>query len=177
MTTLAMQAQTLTGKLVDENHQPLSYANIVLLSLPDSAFVTGSVSAEDGTFSLNATCDNRLIRVSSIGYATLYKRCMGQDLGTLQLTPDAQMLGEVVVKADLPKVRIKGDAQVTTVQGSILEQAGTGNDLLNKLPGVSADEGTVNVFGSGEAELYIIGPILSDASELDHLESDNIKRV
>ena len=121
LATLALQAQTLTGKLIDEKNQPLPYANIVLLSLPDSAFVAGCVSAEDGTFRLNAACGNRLIRVSSIGYATLYKECTGQDLGTLQLQPDAQMLGEVVVKADLPKVRLKGDAQVTTVQGSILE--------------------------------------------------------
>ena len=174
--TFAVRAQSLTGKLIDENHQPLPYANIVLLSLPDSAFVAGVVSGDDGTFTLNAACRNRLIRISSIGYTTLYKECTGQDLGILQLQPDAQMLGEVVVKADLPKVRIKGDAQVTTVQGSILEQAGTGNDLLNKLPGVSADEGTVNV-GSGEAEIYINGRKMRDASELDQLESDNIKRV
>ena len=177
LAVLATQAQTLTGKLIDEKNQPLPYANIVLLSLPDSAFVTGSVSAEDGTFSLNAACDNRLIRISSIGYATLYKRCTGQDLGTLQLQPDAQMLSEVVVKADMPKVRLKGDAQVTTVQGSILEKAGTGNDLLNKLPGVSADDGAVNVFGSGTAEIYINGRKMRDASELDQLESENIKRV
>ena len=177
LATLALQAQTLTGKLLDEKNQPLPYANIVLLSLPDSAFVTGCVSAEDGTFRLNAACDNRLIRISSIGYATLYKECTGQDLGTLQLQPDAQMLGEVVVKADMPKVRLKGDAQVTTVQGSILEKAGTGNDLLNKLPGVSADDGAVNVFGSGAAEIYINGRKMRDASELDQLESEDIKRV
>ena len=177
LATFAVRAQSITGKLIDENHQPLLYANIVLLSLPDSAFVAGVVSGDDGTFVLNSACRNRLIRISSIGYTTLYKECTGQDLGILQLQPDAQMLGEVVVKADLPKVRIKGDAQVTTVQGSILEQAGTGNDLLNKLPGVSADEGTVNVFGSGEAEIYINGRKMRDASELDQLESDNIKRV
>ena len=177
LATLATQAQTLTGKLLDENNQPLPYANIVLLSLPDSAFVAGCVSADDGTFRLNASCDRRVIRISSIGYATLYKECTGQDLGTLQLQPDARMLGEVVVKADLPKVRLKGDAQVTTVQGSILEKAGTGNDLLNKLPGVSADDGAVNVFGSGAAEIYINGRKMRDASELDQLESENIKRV
>ena len=177
LATLATQAQHLTGKLLDENNQPVPYANIVLLSLPDSAFVAGCVSADDGTFRLNAACDNRLIRISSIGYATLYKECTGQNLGTLQLTPDAQMLGEVVVKADLPKVRLKGDALVTTVQGSILEKAGTGNDLLNKLPGVSADDGAVNVFGSGAAEIYINGRKMRDASELDQLESENIRRV
>ena len=48
-------AQTVSGKLIDENKQPLPYANVVLLTLPDSTFVTGTVTAEDGTFSLNTT--------------------------------------------------------------------------------------------------------------------------
>ena len=42
---------------------------------------------------------------------------------------------------------------------------------------MSADEGTVNVFGSGTAEIYINGRKMRDATELDQLESDHIKRV
>ena len=170
-------AQTITGRLIDENKSPLPYANIVLLTLPDSAFVTGTVSADDGSFSLQAQCGDCFVRVSSIGYATLYKKCSGQDLGTLQLHPDTKMLDEVVVKADLPKTRLKGDAQVTTVQGSILEKVGTGNDLLNHIPGVSAQEGAVNVFGSGAAEIYINGRKMRNTSELGQMESDNIRSV
>ena len=41
-------AQTVSGKLIDENKQPLPYANVVLLALPDSTFVTGTVTAEFG---------------------------------------------------------------------------------------------------------------------------------
>ena len=70
-----------------------------------------------------------MVRISSIGYNTLYRAAQPADMGVIQLTTDAQMLGEVVVKADLPKTRVKGDAMVTTVSGSILENAGTGNDL------------------------------------------------
>ena len=36
---------TITGKVIDEQQQLIPYANVVLLSLPDSAFVSGSVSA------------------------------------------------------------------------------------------------------------------------------------
>ena len=177
LATFALQAQTFTGKVVDEKSQPLPYANVVLLSLPDSAFVTGTVSDESGAFTLRSEKPNFLLRVSSIGYATLYNKVEKSDMGTVQLLPDAQLLGEVVVKGDLPKVQLKGDAQVTNVQGTILEKAGTGNDLLSKLPGVSAEEGTVNVFGSGTAEIYINGRKMRNASELDQLSSDNVKRV
>lgn len=39
-------AQTLSGKLIDAEQRPVSFANIVLLSLPDSAFVAGTISDE-----------------------------------------------------------------------------------------------------------------------------------
>jgi len=38
MTGFSAQAQTISGKLVDEENRPLAYANVVLLSLPDSTF-------------------------------------------------------------------------------------------------------------------------------------------
>lgn len=172
-----LSAQTITGKLTDEQNQPLPYANVVILSLPDSAFVNGTVSAEDGSFSLNATTPDQIIRITSVGYTTVYKPVQPADLGTVRLIPDTQLLNEVVIKGDLPRTRVKGDAMVTTVTGSILEKAGTGNDLLNKIPGVSAEEGSVNVFGSGAAEIYINGRKMRDASELEQLESNNIKSV
>ena len=165
------------GRIVDEQGQPFPYVNVVLLSLPDSAYVAGAVSGDDGCFSLPASTRGRLLRASFIGYTTLYKEVAGADIGTLALQLDAQMLGEVTVRANLPKVRLKGDAQVTTVQGSVLEQAGTGNDLLNRIPGLSADEGAVSVFGSGSAEVYINGRKMRNASELDQLSSDNIRSV
>lgn len=175
--SFGLSAQTVSGKLIDENSQPLPYANVVLLSLPDSTFVTGTISGEDGSFTLGATSGNQIVKISSIGYKTVYKPTVPANLGIVQLVSDAQQLGEVVVKADLPKTRVKGDAMVTTVAGSILENAGTGEDLLNKLPGVSADDGEVRVFGAGAPEIYINGRKVRDNSELNQLSSDNIKSV
>ena len=174
---IGLSAQTVSGKLVDEKNQPLSYANVVLLSLPDSAFVSGTISGEDGFFTMEATSENQIVKISSIGYKTVYKPTSPANIGIVQLVSDAQMLGEVVVKGDLPKMQLKGDAMVTTVLGSILEKAGTGEDLLNKIPGVSAGDDEVNVFGSGTPEIYINGRKVRDNSELDRLSSDQIKRV
>ena len=174
---LCLSAQHVSGKLIDENSQPLPYANVVLLSLPDSAFVSGTVSGEDGTFTLEATSQNQIVKISSIGYKTVYKPTVPANIGIVQLASDAQLLSEVVVKADLPKMQLKGDAMVTTVAGSILEKAGTVEDLLDKLPGVSADDGEVRVFGAGAPEIYLNGRKVRDNSELNQLSSDNIKSV
>ena len=169
-------AQTISGRLVDEQNQPLQYANIVLLSLPDSTFVSGTISDEMGDFRLSKDEKGKLVRISSVGYNTLYKE-VAESLGIIPMKPDAQLLGEVVVKANLPVTRAKGDAMVTNVTGTILEKAGNANDLLDKIPNVSAGGGSVNVFGSGQAEVYINGRKMRNASELEQLSSDNIKSV
>lgn len=61
------------------------------------------------------------------------------------------------MEADLPKTRVKGKATVTTVTGSVLEKAGTGNDLLDKIPNLSTVDSLVNVFGSETSGIYING--------------------
>ena len=176
MTGFSAQAQTISGKLVDEENRPLAYANVVLLSLPDSTFVSGAISDEMGDFRLMKDEKGELIRISSVGYLTLYKE-VNENLGIIRMKPDAHLLGEVVVKANLPITRAKGDAMITTVTGTLLEKAGNANDLLDKIPNVSAEGGNVNVFGSGKAEIYINGRKMRSASELEQLSSDNIKSV
>ena len=112
---VSLSAQTISGKLIDENSQPLPYANVVLLSLPDSAFVNGTISGEDGSFTLEATSENQIVKISSIGYKTVCKPVSPANIGIVQLVSDAQMLGEVVVKANLPVTRMKNDAGKSSV--------------------------------------------------------------
>lgn len=59
---IGASSQAVSGKLIDENSQPLPYANVVLLSLPDSAFVSGTISGNDGSFVLGPTSENQIIK-------------------------------------------------------------------------------------------------------------------
>lgn len=137
--SVSLSAQTtVTGKLIDENSKPLSYANVVLLSLPDSVYVSGTISGEDGSFTLEATSENQIVQISFLGYKTVYKPINPANIGIVQLVSDAQVLGDVVVKAYLPVTRIKGDAMVTGVAGTALEKAGTAEQMLDKIPNVTS---------------------------------------
>lgn len=174
---LSLNAQTFTGKVVDETNSPIEFANIVLLSLPDSTFVQGTISDQTGTFFIAGSGKQNLLRISSVGYVTMHKACTNENLGIIQLQSDTQLLDEVIVKADLPKTRVKGDAMVTGVAGTILEKAGTAENLLDKIPNVSSEDGIIKVFGRGAAEIYINGRKMRDNSELDQLSAENIKSV
>ena len=177
LSPVCLSAQSVSGKLIDENSQPLPYANVVLLSLPDSAFVSGTISGEDGTFTLEATSQNQLVKISSIGYKTVYRPVSPANLGIVQLVSDAQQLDEVVVKANLSVTRIKGDTMITGVAGTALEKAGTAEQMLDKIPNVTSKDGEINVFGRGTPEIYVNGRKLLDNSELDRLSAENIKSV
>jgi hypothetical protein len=154
----------------------MPYVNVVLLSLPDSAFVQGAMTDEQGVFKIVTDINQGLFKVTSVGYQTLYINA-GEGL-TIQMKEDAKLLSEVVVKGQLPKTHVKGDAMRTTVAGTILEKAGTINDALSKIPSLEAErDGGVKVLGRGDAEVYINGRRVQDMKELSRLRSDQIQYV
>ena len=164
------------GRVIDEKGEPMPFVNVVLLSLPDSAFVQGAMTDEQGVFKIVTDVNQGLFKVTSVGYQTLYIKA-GQDLA-IQMKEDTQLLNEVVVKGHLPKTHAKGDAMRTTVAGTILEKAGTVSDALGKIPSLEAErDGGVKVLGRGDAEVYINGRRVQDMKELSRLRSDQIQHV
>ena len=172
-----MMAQNITGKVMNTKGEPLAFANVVLLNRTDSAFVKGAVSGADGSFVIDSSCNGGIIKVTSVGYKTICKDCTGENVGIIKMEEDSKMLGEVVVKSSLPKTILKNGGMTTTVVGSVLETAGTMENLLDRIPNVSAQNGSIKVFGRGEPVIYINGRQMRDKSELDRLHSDNIKSV
>ena len=178
---IAMTAQARTqdwgGRVIDEKGVPMPFVNVVLLSLPDSAYVQGGMTDEQGMFKIVTDMNNGLFKLTSVGYQTLYIKA-GQDL-TIQMKEDTQLLKEVVVKGQLPKTHVKGDAMRTTIAGTILEKAGNASDMLNKVPSLEAekDGGAVKVLGRGDAEVYINGRRVQDLKELARIDASQIQHV
>lgn len=75
----AVCAQGISGRLTDEHQKPVGFANVVLLSLPDSAFIAGTISDESGTFRFEQT-DNRekLLQISYMSYKPLWLKVKEQ---------------------------------------------------------------------------------------------------
>lgn len=172
----SITAQTLTGKVIDTKNQPIGFANVALYALPDSVLVTGTITDEKGDFVLDTKSKtNGFLKISFIGYESqIISMKSGQ---TIILKDDSHLLGEVVVKGNLPKIQMKNDALVANVQNTVLSKAGTGNDVLKRIPLITGDKGEFSVFGKGEAKIYINNREMRDATELENLNSSNIKNV
>ena len=177
LVAIASTAQGISGRVIDEQSRPMPFANVMLVSRADSAFIAGVVTKDDGTFSISTDKQDGLLKVTSVGYTTKFLDARTGNVGDIQMQPDTQMLGEVVVKGSRPLVKMKDDALVTTVEGSYLSKTGTAGDVLGKIPGVISNHGSVEVIGRGTPLIYINGRQMRNQSELDQLSSDQIKDV
>ena len=167
----------LKGTIIDEQGQPVAYANIALLNPADSTLLSGGVSNESGYFAIPYEQEKTLIRISYVGYRTIYRLCDKDNVGTIRMHPDSYKLNGVEVKGQRPLVRMKDDAFMTTVEGSYLAKMGTGNDVLGQIPGVLRNGENIEVIGRGTPLIYINGRQMRNPSELDQLSSDQIKDV
>lgn len=163
------------GRVTDTQGTPIPYVNVVLLSLPDSAFVQGAVTNDEGLFKVVTNKNDGLLQVSCIGYQTTYQSAA--DGLTIVLAEDSQLLGEVVVKAQLPKTKLTGEGLQTNIKGSVLENIGTADDVLAKTPGLIKGPNGLEVMGKGSPLVYINGRKITDTSELSRLQSNEIQSV
>lgn len=178
LVALLAVAGTITGRVVDENQVPMPYANVVLMDRADSAFVQGTTTSEDGTFALTTDCNDCLLKISSVGYATCWLETREAGVGDIVMQPDAALLGEVVVQGERPAHKLGREGLLTSVDGTILSKLGTAEDVLRNIPGVlSKADGGLEVFGKGKPIIYINNRLMRDASELNELKSQDILSV
>ena len=163
------------GKVVDENGEPVAYANVAVLSKADSTVVCGVITTEDGTFNIVTNETDGIMMVAMLGYKTVYLAPL--DGAVITLSDDTQMLQGAVASAVMPKTKLTGEGLQTNVRGSVLENVGSANDVLAKTPGLIKGQSGLEVIGKGSPLVYINGRKVTDSSELDRLQSNEIQSV
>ena len=155
------QTFTISGKVNDENKQPLAGASVFIKTLKK-----GTSTVFDGKFLLNVTNGSYRIEARFIGYATVFKNVTIANQNTVvnfNLQPEDNVLDEVLVAA----VRVKATSPVThsNLDKKEIVKRNLGQDipiLLNYLPSVvsSSDAGA----GIGYTYIRVRG---SDASRVN----------
>ena len=163
------------GKVVDENGEPVAYANVAVLSRADSTVVCGAVTGEDGSFNIVTKETDGIMMVAMIGYQTVY--FTPKDGITIVLKSDSAMLESATVTAIMPKTTLTGEGLQTNVRGSVLENAGTADDVLAKTPGIIKGQNGLEVIGKGTPLVYINGHKVTDSTELSRLQSNEIQSI
>ena len=167
----------LTGTIIDENRQPVPYANVYLLHPSDSTVIGGGVSNEAGVFVIPYEQPTVLARISYVGYKTVYRLCNNEQVGIIQIKPETMTIKGVVVSGERPKVQLQGNSLVMNVEGTVMERMGTAEDVLSRVPTISKKGETFEILGKGVPLIYLNNRKLTDLQELKNIQSDNIKNV
>ncbi|MFN4144618.1 MAG: TonB-dependent receptor domain-containing protein [Runella sp.] len=182
---------TLSGNLKDKaTKEPLPFVNVVLKNAKDSVFVTGTVSNENGLFTLKDLKQGEyVLEVSYIGYYTLRKVVfIGKlndflDIGTIELVENTETLQEIVIngKRDavietLDKKAFKMDENLSQGGGSVLQ-------AMKNLPSVTvSQDGKVALRGSEKVTVLIDGKQTAltgfgNQAGLDNIPASAIERI
>ena len=167
----------LTGTIIDEQSQPVAYANIAILNPADSTMLSGGVSNESGYFAVPYEREKVLARISYVGYKTVYRLCNKSEVGTIRMQPETQTLKGVTVKGHVPQYQMGSEGLVTNVENTPLSQLGTAGDVLKHVPGIISKNNQYEVFGKGTPLIYINGRKMRNLKELEQLKSTDIKNI
>jgi len=183
------QTDSLRGQLVDEKAVPLPFANVALLRLPDSSFMSGVVTAADGRYALPLPLPgNYILRFTAIGYRgesrVLAITAGARPLvGTVTLQPEAKSLKEVSVTAFRPTIIQKPDRMVVSVEGTALAAGNTAYDVLSRSPGVFIDgEGNIQLNGRSGVTVMIDNKLTYLSARelrtmLESMSAENVKNI
>lgn len=149
-----------TGILKGKDGQPVMYANVAMLRADDSTFIRGTVTDQQGVYTLKNDTVATILRYSAMGYATLFEAVpntrdggptgLGKiDMGTTTLSEGAMLLDVVKIVSEKPMYAVDGEKDLYNVSEDASIQTGTASDALQNAPGVEVDvEGNVTLNGS-----------------------------
>lgn len=170
---LASLAQTIRGSVHDTHSNPLGLATITARRAADSSVIAGAVSDSTGHFQLQQPSEAAFLQCSMLGYRTAIAPIAPEVAFTLE--EESQELEAVRITADRVQQRPGGyDLQLV---GSTLAKGKRGQEVLRMLPGLTVEDGKLQVLGQPAAAIYIDGVKVADEREVAALEGTQIESV
>ncbi len=158
------QTTSISGQLLDKTtNEALQYANVQIYSLPDSTFLKGDVTKEDGSFVIEGIkAEKCVVKASFIGYIAVYKNInvtKGQNnsVGKIYLLEDSKQLAEVSVQAEATPMTVRDDTVVFNADAFHVIEGAALEDLVKKLPGAEISDGKVTINGKTVTKVLMDG--------------------
>ncbi|MCK8523049.1 TonB-dependent receptor [Aquimarina sp. D1M17] len=181
---LIFSQTTIKGKVTDI-HGNLPFANISLQS-GDKIYV-GTITDDEGKFSLEADKGSYVLVISFIGYKTLTKEIsiveQNIDLAEIRLTEESNELDEVVITQRRKLIEKKSDHFVVNLSNKNFLQNANSWQTLKKAPLLSAKESRgLSILGKNDVSVYINNRKSNFSGEtlinyLKNLPAKSIKKI
>lgn len=179
-----------SGTIKDKvSNETLPFVNVVLKRTADSSFVSGTISNDNGLFTISeAKPGDYLLEVIYIGYrkysSPLFIGSNSEfiDLGSILLDEDVQQLNEVVVTAQQDAVTRSMDKKTFSVDDNMSQSGGSVLQAMNNLPGVTTQDGQVQLRGNDQVVVLIDGKQTAitgfgNQNGLDNIPASAIEKI
>ncbi len=161
---LNAQEATLTGKVVEKvKQEPLTGVYVIVTSVKDSTNRLIATSDGSGNFSVPGLKIGSSYKLKAVylGYGTLTKIITPankiEKLGTITLSESSKNIKEVVIQGQAPPAIQKGDTTELNASAFKVNPDATAQDMIQKMPGVTIENGTVKAHGEDVKRVMIDG--------------------
>jgi outer membrane receptor protein involved in Fe transport len=170
---------------------PISYVSILIKTKKDSSFVGGTITNEEGRFTLSGIKSGTYLMEALLGGYVKHQQeiIVGTlsaylDLGNIELFENVNKLTDVIVTASKQKdgVNEKMDKKVFAVGNNISQVGGSVLQAMQNLPGVTVQDGKVQLRGNDKVAILIDGKQsaitgFNGQTGLDNLPASAIERI
>ena len=147
--------------------QGMENRKTVVLQAPDSTFIDGTVTDSTGSFLFRQGIKPCRLIFQHLLYKSLVKEYDATgDVGEVVLESQDYALGEVVVSAERPLVKVENGTLNYDLE-ALAEKTTAGNayEAITRLPGVLEQGGSLSLIGAGSATVILNGRPSSMTSE------------
>lgn len=181
---------TVSGSIKDKNTKSvLPFVNVVLKTEKDSSFVSGTVTNEEGRFSLSKIkSGNYYLEVSYIGYKTTKQSLFVGNLTeylaikNIEIEENSTYLQEVVVTGKTTEISEKMDKKTFSFKDNISQSGGSVLQAMQNLPSVTVQDGKVQLRGNDKVTVLIDGKQTAltgfgNQTGLDNIPASAIEKI
>ncbi len=156
---------TISGMVKNKTDKSaVAYTNVVVKTEQDGAFVAGTVTDDEGRFSIaNIKPGNYGLEVSFMGFDTqkqpLFIGSLSQflEIPLIELEVQSTMLNDVTVTAAASDISNKMDKKTYSLADNISQSGGSVLQSMQNLPGVTVQDGKVQLRGNEKVTVLIGG--------------------
>ena len=170
--------RTITGKVLDENNQPMPGVTIIV-----DGTTNGTMTGTDGIFTLGGVPSGATVIVSCIGY-TDQVLPEGKSNYVVSLVPDSETLEETVVVAFGQQKKLSVTGAISTVASADLRKTTStrlDNALAGRVTGLTSMQSGGGQPGVDGATMYLRGAATTNGKSplilVDGVERDNIRTI
>ncbi|WP_333600652.1 outer membrane beta-barrel protein [Flavobacterium sp.] len=163
--SFAQSTIALKGKVIDQTTKlPIESATVYLTKVKDSSVVDYTITNKLGAFNFKIKKNNEpvYLKIAYISYQDFKEDVTSlatdKDFGTIEMKEAVTTLNEVVVKSEIPPIRIKKDTLEFNASSFKVGADANVEALLKQLPGVEiSPEGKITVNGKEVSNILVNG--------------------